>query len=69
VAAGHRPERNPEPVPEPEPALGREELTLVADGELVLEPPARPIAGRRVTMRLEGDQPRDRAITVAESIR
>jgi hypothetical protein len=25
--------------------------------------------GRRVTMRLEGDQPRDRAITVAESIR
>jgi hypothetical protein len=44
----------------------RTEQARIAGPSLIWE---RPVAGRRVTMRLEGDQPRDRAITVAESIR
>ena len=44
----------------------RTEQARIAGPCLIWE---RPVAGRRVTMRLEGDQPRDRAITVAESIR
>jgi hypothetical protein len=44
----------------------RTEQARIAGPCLIWE---RPVSGRRVTMRLEGDQPRDRAITVAESIR